>query len=204
MNAQKIKLCLFSSAVIFLFAGCNSNNQTKNYSNYNNYNSNNSRVNSTPTNQPFNQQEFYENQLSVVRREKFKKNKLVNKSEMELLEALEKALSSKGYRIMVQTSYGAFLGHDDKEVYFQVHSKRADFVVMNRFGYPEMVIEYNGEGHYQSNSSLKDDIKELSVQSANIPFVKITYNEKYNNFESAIKTKVIPNLYKKPQDNNLV
>lgn len=31
MNAQKIKLCLFSSAVIFLFAGCNSNNQTKNY-----------------------------------------------------------------------------------------------------------------------------------------------------------------------------
>lgn len=202
MNAQKIKLCLFGSAVILLFSGCNSSNQTKNYSN--NYNSNSPRVNPAPASQPFNPQEFYENQLRIIRREKFKKTKLVNKSEMELLEALEKALAGKGYRIMVQASYGAFLGHEDKDVYFQINSKRADFVIMNRYGYPEMVVEYNGEGHYRSSSSVKDDIKELSVQSANIPFIRITYNEKYNNFENAIKIKVIPNLYKKPQDSNIL
>ena len=144
---------------------------------------------------PFNPNEYYSQQLEVIKREKYKKRKLVNSSEMELLEALEKRLSFKGYRVLVQANYGSFLSHIDKDIFFQINCKRADFVIMNRFGYPEAVIEYNGEGHYQNNSSLRDDIKELACQSAELPFIRIGFHEKNSNFLEVIEKKVIPLLW---------
>jgi len=144
---------------------------------------------------PFNSTKHYTQELKAVRKEKYKKGKMLNHSEMKLLLALEEALRGKDYRIVLQTSLGAFLNHKEKKAFLAVNCKRADFVIMNRFAYPEAVIEYNGEGHYQNNSSLRDDIKSLSCQSADLPFIQISFHDK-NNFEEVIKEKVLPVLYK--------
>ena len=177
---MKTSNLFFIAGAIVLLTGCSHVNSTSN------------SLNQTP--EPFNQSQFYTEQLDAVRKEKYAKRRALNKSELDLLDALEKILRPLGYKIMVQTSYGAFLQHDDKEAFMKVNCKRADFVVMNKFGYVEAVIEYNGEGHYQGFSSIRDDIKELACLSSEIPFVKITFHEKKNNFLNAIQKKILPIL----------
>ena len=148
------------------------------------------------TSKPFNQNAHYSQELKAIRREKFKKGKLLNKSEMDLLLALENALYGKGYRIIFQTSLGSFLNHSNKDMFLKINCKRADFVIVNRFGYPEVVVEYNGEGHFSSSSYLRDDIKETACSSAEVPFVSISYHEK-RDLKRAIEEKVLPRLFKR-------
>lgn len=169
-----VKYLIFICAV-FLFSGCS---------------------NSTEANpKPFNSSEHYKQELKAVRREKYKKRKLLNKSEMRLLLELEGAIKEKDYRIVLQTSFGSFLQHNDKNAFLKVNCKRADFVIINKFGYPEVVIEYNGEGHYNKSSHLRDEIKELACNSAEIPFVTISYKDKHN-LNEVIQEKIIPILQK--------
>lgn len=157
---------------ILVFNGCSNN--TNNIPQQNNY--------------PFNSDSHYKTELDVIRREKYRKIKLINNKEKEILDILDKLIDKSKYSIYLQTSYGAFLGHSDKEMFLRMNSKRADFLIVNKYGYPELVIEYSGEGHYQNNSSIRDDIKELACQSADLPFVKITFKE---NLHEAIQKKVL-------------
>jgi len=170
---RTIKYIIFIG-VAFLFSGCSDSIGTQS--------------------KPFNSTKHYTQELKAVRREKYKKGKLLNKSEMQLLWELEDALKGKSYRIILQTSLGAFLQHNDKNAFLKVNCKRADFVIMNRFGYPEAVIEYNGEGHYSKDSGLRDNIKEIACNSAEIPFITISYKDKYD-LKKAIQEKVLPVLY---------
>lgn len=160
--------------IVFLFSGCSDSISVKS--------------------KPFNSTKHYTQELKAVRREKYKKGKLLNKSELQLLWELEDALKGLDYRIIIQTSLGAFLQHKEKDAFLKINCKRADFVIMNRFGYPEAVIEYNGEGHYSKDSGLRDNIKEIACNSADVPFVVITYKDK-NDLKTAVKSKVLPVLY---------
>lgn len=116
-----------------------------------------------------------ERQLTTVRSNDFCKRPLMNKGEYGVFCRLE-ALMSKNhsdYRVFAQVSMGEILGSDNKEAYLSINSKRADFVIINRSGYPVAVVEYQGESHYQEDARTRDAVKREACKSAGISFIEL-------------------------------
>lgn len=78
-----------------------------------------------------------ERQLATVRSSEFRKRTLMNKSEYAVYCQLEALLSMTfpAFRVFVQVSLGEILGSDNKAAYLVINSKRADFVIIDRFGH---------------------------------------------------------------------
>lgn len=113
----------------------------------------------------------------------WRKQRLMNKPEFALyceLCALV-ALGRAGHRLFAQVASGAFLEvmarEDRKEIadaaYHAVHRKVADFLLIDRFGNPVAVIEYQGAGHYQGSAHARDHAKRVACQRANIHFIEV-------------------------------
>lgn len=113
----------------------------------------------------------------------WRKQRLMNKPEFALyceLCALV-ATGRAGHRLFAQVAFGAFLEvmarEDRREIadaaYHAVHRKVADFLLIDRFGNPVAVIEYQGAGHYQGNAHARDHAKRVACQRANIHFVEV-------------------------------
>lgn len=121
------------------------------------------------------EQAVAERQLTSVRSNDFRKRPLMNKGEYGVFCRLE-ALMSKNhpdYRVFAQISMGEILSSANKEAYLSVNSKRADFVIINRSGYPVAVVEYQGEGHYQEDARTRDAVKREAYKSAGISFIEL-------------------------------
>ncbi len=116
-----------------------------------------------------------ERQLTTVRNNAYHKRSLMNKSEYAVFCKLEALLSKShhNYRVFAQVSLGEILGSDDKQAYWAINNKRADFVIINRAGYPVAVVEYHGTGHYQGDASLRDAVKREACTSAGIAFIEL-------------------------------
>ena len=117
--------------------------------------------------------------LDVVILSKYKRKALMNKSEYQLFLRLEKLLS-KGYqefRLFTQVSMGEFLESIDlesidKEAHFAINSKRVDFLIVDKNGYAVIVIEYQGQGHYQDNA-----VKREACRKAGVIFLEFQPND---------------------------
>lgn len=113
----------------------------------------------------------------------WRKKRLMNKPEFSLYCELHALVSQghSGYRLFAQVAFGAFLEaiarEDRTEIkdaaYHAVHRKIADFLIIDRFGQPVAVIEYQGEGHYQGNAHARDQAKRVACQKAGLLFVEI-------------------------------
>lgn len=116
--------------------------------------------------------------LDVVILSKYKRKALMNKSEYQLFLRLEKLLS-KGYqefRLFTQVSMGEFLESIDKEAHFAINSKRVDFLIVDKNGYAVIVIEYQGQGHYQDNAAKRDAVKREACRKAGVIFLEFQPN----------------------------
>lgn len=115
------------------------------------------------------------NQLKFVSRSRFYKRSLMNKSEFFVFRTLEKWIESRDYgeRLFAQVPLGEILGADDSEAFHSINSKRCDFVVISRFGQPEVAIEYQGEGHFQGDAKNRDRVKAIALRSAGVPTVEV-------------------------------
>ena len=116
------------------------------------------------------------NQLRYVSSAEFYPRSLMNKSEYRVFQLLERWLnqnSGYGYRLFCQVSYGEFLQTADNNAYKSINSKRADFLIIDRYGEPRAVIEYQGDGHYQGDAVLRDEVKAAALMSANVELVEI-------------------------------
>lgn len=122
------------------------------------------------------EQSIAERQLVTVRSSEFYKRPLMNKSEYGVFCRLEKRLSAshRGYRVFSQVSLGEILGSDDKQAYFAINSKRADFVIINWSGQPIAVVEYHGSGHFKDDAIVRDAVKREACSSAGIAFIELT------------------------------
>lgn len=116
-----------------------------------------------------------ENQLDIVARSNFHKNKLMNKDEYGLFIRLEPLLKSNhpGYRLFAQVSMGEIVGSTDRKAYSCVNSKRVDFVIISPYGEPVVVVEYQGSGHYQSDAIQRDAVKKEACRKAGIAYIEI-------------------------------
>lgn len=123
------------------------------------------------------------NQLEYVSRARFETQPLLNKGEFQVLLILEKVARevNDGFRVMAQTSLGEIVrpvrgtwgnGNDDL-AYRSINSKRADFVIVDRFGIAALVVEYQGHGHYQGNAALRDAVKREALSNAGVTLLEV-------------------------------
>ncbi len=113
---------------------------------------------------------------------------LMNKSEFRTFQALNNLLNSKhqnqGYRLFSQVSLGGFIqvnnngGYQnwtkiEKDAFWAFNSLRADFLIIDIYGKPVLVIEYQGKGHRVNNSSDRDIRKRYACQRAGIELIEV-------------------------------
>ncbi|HEX9857447.1 MAG TPA: DUF2726 domain-containing protein [Paracoccaceae bacterium] len=123
------------------------------------------------------------NQMDAIAAADFETTPLLNREEARLLPVLEAATRDfgSGHRLMVQTSLGEILrpreGSCGKQAlnaaYASINSKRIDFAVFNRFGHLVAAIEYQGTGHYQNHTFMRDAVKREAVRKAGVPYIEI-------------------------------
>lgn len=117
----------------------------------------------------------HEDQLYFVTNNAFQKRRIMNKSEYALFCKLERMLSNnhRAYRVFPQVSLGELLSSKDDSAYQSINSKRVDFAIINPWGDPCAVVEYQGTGHYQGNAEKRDAVKREACNKADIRFFEI-------------------------------
>ncbi|OOF37977.1 hypothetical protein BKK49_10710 [Rodentibacter rarus] len=61
--------------------------------------------------------------------------------------------------------------------FFSINQLRADFLIIDRFGKPVLVIEYQGTGHRLNNSTDRDTRKRYACNKVGIELIEILGKE---------------------------
>lgn len=124
-------------------------------------------------------------QLYFVSNNDFGRRKLMNKDEYCLFKRIEKLLNDRHcyFRIFPQVSLGEILYSKDKNAYSSINSKRVDFVIINAYGDPCAVVEFQGTGHYQGNAISRDAIKKEACRKAGIKYFEIHHDYNSDDIE---------------------
>jgi Protein of unknown function (DUF2726) len=119
-------------------------------------------------------------QLRRVRQAPFSKRKLMNFSEFVVFRTIEQdvALKRCGFRVVAQAPLGEILKSNYDKGFRAVNGKRVDMLIVDRGGWPILAIEYQGEGHYNDTSDLRDAIKKTALTKAGIGYLEIFPKEK--------------------------
>lgn len=125
-------------------------------------------------------------QIEAVADCDFERIPLLNREEARLLPLLEHAVSvaGNGHRLMAQTSLGELIRpvessgtpESRRRGYASINSKRLDFSVINRFSYLVVAIEYQGSGHYQRQTFIRDAVKREALRKAGVETLLIEEN----------------------------
>jgi hypothetical protein len=124
--------------------------------------------------------EFCKMQLRTVFRAPFQKQKLMNFSEFQVFRIIEQdgAIRRAGYRLVAQAPLGEFLKSQHQRGFRAVNGKRVDMLLLDRSGWPVLAIEYQGEGHYDDTSDLRDAIKRTALTKAGIGYLELFPKDK--------------------------
>jgi hypothetical protein len=124
--------------------------------------------------------EFCKLQLKNVRRGLFGKQKLMNFSEFRVFRAIEQDAGIKraGFRIVAQAPLGEILQSKNRRAYAAINSKRVDMLIIDRGGWPLLAVEYQGEGHWDPTSKLRDAMKSLALRKAGVRYLEVFPKDK--------------------------
>lgn len=132
-----------------------------------------------------NDRKHYKNEVSKTKKTFYQTKPLLNFSERKVYWSLVKICQqSDSMKVFAQVSLGEVLSHKNLDIYKVVMCKRLDFCITDKNFNPIIAIEYNGKGHYNNTSDLRDKIKRQAVESSGMSFVTITPN----NQEQALQT----------------
>ncbi|ACV75823.1 hypothetical protein Za10_1280 [Zymomonas mobilis subsp. mobilis NCIMB 11163] len=124
-----------------------------------------------------------QNQLHFISQCSLRAVRPVNKEAVQVLYALDEWIRTyqPDWRFAFEVSMGGFIRttYDpedprQKQAFSSYSGKRVDFLLIDRYGLPVMVIEYHGTGHDLSGDA--DDrmaVKRLALQKASIPLLEI-------------------------------
>ncbi|MFA0340726.1 DUF2726 domain-containing protein [Vibrio sp. 10N.222.54.C3] len=127
------------------------------------------------------------------------KRSILNKSERNVYFALKKLTNSfKGeFYIYPQINLGEIISAPDSPTgtaaYSAINSKRVDFCIADRHFNPIAVIEFQGEGHFQGDAKLRDDIKYKAATKAGIYYEPI-YDSELSRLDVVLETRLKPIL----------
>lgn len=124
------------------------------------------------------------NQLKFIKSVNLKSKKPINTEAFRtVFEVAEQVVNeqSANYRIFAEVSMGSFLGtmsgrysqNAQDRAFRSFNSKRVDFLIVDAYGKPKLVIEYQGSGHYQGNAVERDAVKKLALTKAGVPLLEI-------------------------------
>ena len=120
--------------------------------------------------------------MEFISKVDFEPRRLLNKSEYRIFRILEKVVREiDGYRVMAQTNMGAMIVPRSSSASNEelgraggsINSKRLDFLVIDRFGWPRLAVEYQGHGHYQGNAAERDEVKREALRKAGVRLLEI-------------------------------
>lgn len=114
-------------------------------------------------------------QLAVVMNAHFSARPLLNRSETQAFEALERIVRSRNsqWRVMAQVNLGEFLASKDETAYGCINSKRVDFALIGPDFLVQHALEYQGSGHHQGSAAARDAVKKESLRKAGIGYHEI-------------------------------
>lgn len=147
-----------------------------------------------------NNYEIEDEHLEVIKDfDGFVKQKILNKEESKVFYIVKNILKSsefKDWLLLCQVSFGEIVkttgGYLSTDAYFAINSKRVDMLIADKYGYPVLIIEYWGSGHFGDDryKTIKRDlIKSTVAKKAGIGFCIIDFNEMANSVTVANKIK---------------
>lgn len=115
-------------------------------------------------------------QLQAVMAASFKKRRVLNYSEYRAFKITEEEVAAlgKGHRVFAQTSLGEILQSPNSNAFHSINSKRVDVLVVDGGGWPVLVVEYQGSGHYQGTAAARDAIKKEALRKAGVRYLEIS------------------------------
>lgn len=122
-------------------------------------------------------------QLAAIARVGFERRRLLNREEVPVLRLLEQTAreANAGHRVMAQTSLGEIIRpkpnsgtEQELQLAFRsINSKRIDFGIFDRFGQLVVAVEYQGSGHYNQTSFMRDAVKQEALRKAGVQVIAI-------------------------------
>ncbi len=152
----------------------------------------NSRPSSIPTTRisrgPYWRPKNAARNIDKVNSASFQKKKLMNQEEYKLFKELEPMFNAhpRKMRLFCQVSLGEILASEDDPGFFAINNTRCDFLVIDSSGWPVVVIEYQGSGHFQGNSAERDEVKRIALKKAGVPTVEVLSNFHWPTIEKEI------------------
>lgn len=140
-----------------------------------------------------------EYQMKVIAEVGFERQRALNKEEARVLYALEPICEKLGdeFRLLIQPSLGELLrpkahfkSAASKRAYSAINSKRLDFGIIDRFGYLVAAIEYQGSGHYNDTSFMRDAVKREALRKAGLDLIEIRKGERPSDLERRVLASV--------------
>lgn len=143
------------------------------------------------------------NQMDAISMVGFETCRLLNKEEAKVLPVLENVIKSlgRGHRVMAQTSLGELLkpkaSKQDQNIknraFASINSKRLDFAIINKFGHLVCAVEYQGTGHYQQRSFMRDAVKREVLRKAGVPLLEVKPEFKPDELSNQLRIELNPN-----------
>ncbi|MDO4224718.1 MAG: DUF2726 domain-containing protein [Bergeyella zoohelcum] len=107
---------------------------------------------------------------------RYKKSRLMNKPEFKLFCEIENILNkinaknNSKFRVFPQVVLGAVIQNADTNIKYL----RADLLIIDNNGYPCIVVEYQGSGHFNNDFLERDRRKRIACQNAGIELVEVS------------------------------
>ncbi|WP_298285220.1 DUF2726 domain-containing protein [Acidocella sp.] len=127
-----------------------------------------------------------ENQMKFINQCELYAVRPVNTEAVQVLYALDEWIHiyEPTWRLSFEVSMGAFIKtsneYEDRlrdAAFSSYNSKRVDFLLIDRFGKPQLAVEYHGTGHDLSDDAAdRMAVKRLALQKAGIPLIEISAN----------------------------
>ncbi|MBT0957075.1 DUF2726 domain-containing protein [Alphaproteobacteria bacterium KMM 3653] len=118
--------------------------------------------------------------IEAIEQTEFKKKRIMHPEEFKLFCAVERVLKTKrGYRTFAQVSLGEVLTTKGRSevsdlAFRAINSKRCDLLVIDGRGFPALAIEYQGGGHYNQGTTMRDAQKREALRRAGVPLLEVT------------------------------
>lgn len=117
----------------------------------------------------------HSDQIKILHNSSIGVKSILNLNERKIFFEIVKILRSdfnNKFFCYPQVSLGEILtyGEDTKPA---INSKRVDFCICDSQFRPCLVIEYHGSGHFQSNATERDAVKEFACQKAGVGYIAV-------------------------------
>ncbi|MEM1198778.1 MAG: DUF2726 domain-containing protein [Pseudomonadota bacterium] len=124
-----------------------------------------------------------DNQLRFIEGASLRPAAPINRDAFKVFRTIEASLPSRGtrYRLLAGVGMGAFIKtspqHGNvaqrKRAFNTYSSKRVDFLIIDPFGRPALVVEYHDTGSHQANAAARDAVKQRALQKAGVELMEV-------------------------------